>query len=339
MKTLQQLHQRFLSVAIALAGIFVVGTLGYRLLEGWSVLDAVYMTVITITSVGFAEVHPLSTAGRVFTIGLIVVGLGVVGYGFSTVTAFLLEGALTDILRKGRMEKKIAELRDHVILVGGGETGKHVVEEFLKTTIPFVVIEKDVTRPTSLERLGPILFLVGDATDGAVLKQARIGEARGIITTIPSDKDNLFVILTARELNPNIRIVSRLTNEDSRTKFIRAGADAVVSENVIGGLRMAAEMIRPHVVSFLDAMRSEAETAVRVEEIEVPADSPWAGKTLAEARIRDHVGVVVFGLREAASGRYLFNPEPSLRLGAGDVLIGCANRDQLAMLRRLAAGR
>lgn len=330
------LERRILGVLIALGGVVAAGTLGYMILEGWPVLDAIYMTVITIGSVGYGEVHPLSPNGRVFTIGLIVAGLGVMGYGLSTVTAFLVEGQLTDALRKRRMERSIAGLRDHVILVGGGETGKHIVEELLKTDTPFVLIERDAGRVASLERLRSILYMLGDATDSAVLEQARIADARGLITTIPLDKDNLFVILCARELNPKIRIISRLTDEQSRSKFIRAGADVVVSENLIGGLRMASEMLRPHVVSFLDAMLRETGSVVRVEEVQIPAGSPWIGKTLAETQIRERVGVVIFGLREAASGRYLFNPNPNARLSAGDVLIGCADREQIATLRRLA---
>ncbi len=332
------LERRIWGVVLALGGVVSLGTLGYVVIEGWPVLDAVYMTVITIGSVGYEEVHPLSSNGRVFTIGLIVAGLGVMGYGLSTVTAFLVEGQLTDALRKRRMERKIASLRDHVILVGGGETGKHIVEEFMKTETPFVLIERDAAHAAALERLGSLLYILGDATDSAVLEQVRIRDARGLITTIPSDKDNLFVILCARELNPTIRIISRLTDEQSRSKFVRAGADAVVSENLIGGLRMASEMLRPHVVSFLDAMLRETGGVMRVEEVEVPAESPWIGRTLADLQIRERVGVVVFGLREAASGRYVFNPSPTARLSAGDVLIGCADRDQLAALRRLAAG-
>ena len=150
------LERRIWGVLVAFGGVVAVGTLGYVIVEGWPVLDALYMTVITIGSVGYGEVHPLSPNGRIFTIGLIVAGLGVMGYGLSTVTAFLVEGELTDALRKRRMERKIAGLKDHVILVGGGETGKHIVEEFLKTATPFVVIERDAARVASLERLGSI---------------------------------------------------------------------------------------------------------------------------------------------------------------------------------------
>ena len=181
--------------------------------------------------------------------------------------------------------------------------------------------------------------MIGDATDSSVLQQARIEAARGLISSTPSDKDNLFVILTAKELNPGLRVVSRVVAEESRHKLFKAGADAVVSTNLIGGLRMASEMLRPHVVSFLDAMLREAGgTAVRVEEVEVPETSPWVGRTLEEAQIREKVGVVVFGLRQAATGRYVFNPAPAFRLSAGDVLVGCADRNQIESLRSLVAG-
>jgi voltage-gated potassium channel len=274
----------------------------------------------------------------VYTIALILVGLGVAGYGVSTVTAFLVEGELTGILGKRKMERKIKSLRDHVIVVGAGDTGKHVAGELFKTATPFVVIEQDPSQVGALERLGEVLYVVGDATDGAVLQRAGVESARGLVAATPSDKDNLFVILTAREVNPSLRIVSRCVAEESRHKLLKAGADAVVPVNLIGGLRMASEMLRPHVVSFLDAMlRETAGTAIRVEEVQIPPDSPWVGRTLEEARIREKAGVVVFSLREAVTGKYVFNPAPSFRLSAGDVLIGCADREQLAALKSLVA--
>jgi voltage-gated potassium channel len=331
--------RRIVVLLVALVGLLALGTLGYMLIEGWSAFDGLYMTVITIATVGYGETHPLSIAGRAYTMALILVGLGVAGYGLSTVTAFLVEGRLTGILGKRKMEQKIKTLREHVILVGWGDTAKHVADELAKAGTPFVVIERDHAIELRLERLGTVLYIIGDAADTAVLQQARVESARGLITATSSDKDNLFVVLTARELNPGLRIVSRFVAEDSRTKLIRAGADVVVSADMIGGLRMASEMLRPHVVSFLDAMlRETVGTTVRVEEVQVPPDSPWVGRTLAEARIQEKVGVVVFGLREAATGRYLFNPAPSSTLSAGDVLIGCADRDQLTSLRRLVGG-
>ena len=334
-----KLERRIAAVVLAVGGVLAGGTLGYMLIEGWSALDALYMTVITVASVGYGETHPLSTAGRIYTMVLILAGLGVIGYGLTTVTALLVEGQLTGLLGKRKMEQKIKSLHDHVIVVGGGETGKHIAEELLKTVTPYVLIERDPAQAPALQRVAAMLYIVGDGTDGAVLQQARIESARGLICATPSDKDNVFVILTARELNPGLRIVSRVISEESRPTLLRAGADAVVSSNLIGGLRMASEMIRPHVVSFLDAMlRATSATAVRVEEIQVPPTSRWVGRTLDELQIREKVGVVVFGLREAATGRYFFNPSPTIPLRAGDILIGCADRDQLASLRSLVSG-
>ncbi|MBI4608925.1 MAG: potassium channel protein [Candidatus Rokubacteria bacterium] len=336
---MERIEQRIIIVLVALVGVLALGTLGYVVIEGWPVFDALYMTVITLGTVGYGETHPLSTVGRAYTIVLILVGLGVMGYGVSTVTAFFVEGDLADLLGKRKMERKIKGLRDHVILIGAGETGKHIAQELLKTGTPFVVVDRDAEQAATLERLGQVLYLVGDATDGEVLQQAQIEYARGLISSAPSDKDNLFVILTARELHPSLRIVSRVTADDSRPKLLKAGADAVVSSNLIGGLRMASEMLRPHVVSFLDAMlRATAESAVRVEEVQVPPTSPWVGRSLEDVQVRERVGVVVFGLREGATGKYVFNPAPSARLDAGDILICCADREQLASLRRLVSG-
>jgi voltage-gated potassium channel len=333
------LEQRIMGVVVAIGSILAFGTLGYMLIEGWPAFDALYMTVITLATVGYGEIHPLSTPGRIYTIALILLGLGVMGYGLSTVTAFFVEGELTDILGKRKMERKIKNLSDHVVLVGSGETGKHIAEELIKSATPFVVIEQEPARVAALERLGDVLYIIGDATDSGVLQQARIESARGLISSTPSDKDNLFVILTAKELNPSLRIVSRVVADESRHKLLKAGADAVVSTNLIGGLRMASEMLRPHVVSFLDAMLREAGgTTVRVEEVVVPETSPWIGSTLEEVGIQRRVGMMVFGLRQAATGRYIFNPTPAIRLGAGDVLVGCADRNQIESLRGLVAG-
>jgi voltage-gated potassium channel len=332
-------QRRLFVLLAALGSVLALGTVGYMLIEGWPAFDGLYMTVVTVGSVGYGETHPLSTAGRVFTVVLIVVGLGVAGYGLSTVTAVLVEGQLTGLIEQRKMEKKIKNLREHVILVGWGDTARNVADELMKAGTPFVVIERDRALESSLERPGTVLYIIGDAADTAVLQQARIEMARGLITATSSDKDNIFVILTARELNPKLRIVSRFVAEESQNKLMRAGANVTVSSDKIGGLRMASEMLRPHVVSFLDAMlRETAGTAVRVEEVQVPPDSPWVGRSLGETRIQEKVGVVVFGLREAATGRYLFNPAPTSTLSAGDVLIGCADRDQLTSLRRLVGG-
>jgi voltage-gated potassium channel len=331
------LQKRLLWIAVLFAVVFTAGTTAFMAVEGWSFFDAFYMTTITLTTVGFGEVHPLSTGGRLVAIALILGGTGSLAYGLSMVTAFILEGELKDVLGKRRMEKALAQLRDHIIVCGAGETGKHVVQELVKSRIPCVVIEQNLSRLKHLERFGPAPVIEGDATDVEVLNRARIGVARGLVTTLPSDKDNLFVILTVRELNPSIRIVSRAIEDESFPKLRKAGADSVVSANQIGGLRMVSEMIRPRVVSFLDSMLRDSRRVMRVEEAEVVPGSPVVGKTLGELDLHNRVGLVVIAQRQKSDGNFLYNPKPASRLDAGDVLIVCGEPEQVEALREVLA--
>lgn len=328
---------RLIRALLLLASVIALGTTGYTLVEGWTAFDALYMTVITIGSVGFAEVHPLTTAGRGFTIALILVGLGTMAYGLGAVTAFWVEGDVLNLWEKRRMARRIADLREHVIICGGGKTGQLVAMEMLKTRTPLVCIEIDPTREPSLRALGPdALCIVGDATDERVLREAQVEEARGLVACLTADRDNLFVVLTAREMNPRLRIVSRLATEDARRKLLKAGADAVVSGRQIGALRLASEMLRPNVVSVLDAMLRAA-TDVRVEEI--PVGAAVAGQPLAALQLEQRAGVTVFAMRETGTGQHVFNPASTRILREGDVLIACADADQLGLARRVATGQ
>ena len=325
------LHARLWQIVGLVVGTIVLGTFGYMLIEGWSTFDALYMTLITVASVGFSEVHPLSTAGRSFTMVLIVIGFGTVAYGLSTITAFWVEGDLSHLWEKRKMDRRIAVLRDHIIVCGCGETGRFIAQEFVATHTPFVLVEVDQGQEPAIKKLGEgLLYILGDATQEEILHQARIETARGLVASMPSDKDNLFTLLTARGLNPRLRLVSRVVAEESRAKLVRAGADAVVSNKSIGALRLASEMVRPHVVSVLDAMLRESGT-VRVEEIEVGPRA--AGRTLGALDLRARAGITVFALREAGTEAHHFNPPPERTLRAGDVLIACADRGQLATAR------
>jgi len=328
-------RERLLQIVILLVGVLALGTLGYQLIEGWTPFDALYMTVITVSSVGFMEVHQLSPTGRVFTMILIVIGLGTMAYGLGTITAFWVEGDLSHIWEKRLMERRIASLKAHVIVCGGGETGRAIARELLATRTPFVVIEMDAAQEAALRKLGPdFLYILGDATDPAVMREAHVESARGLIACMPSDKDNLFTMLTARELNGQVRIVTRVGSEDSRSKLLRAGADAVVSSKTIGALRLASEMLRPHVVSVLDAMLREP-SAVRVEE--VPVGAAVAGRALGTLKLQERAGVIVFAMRAGTDRLHVFNPPADRLLQAGDVLIACADHDQLETMRRIAA--
>jgi voltage-gated potassium channel len=326
-------QKRLWQILILLVGVISFGTVGYQLIEGWRFFDALYMTVITVASVGFQEVHPLSTAGRSFTIGLIILGLGVVAYGLGTITAFWVEGDLLHLWGKRTMERQIAALRDHIVVCGGGGTGREVARELLRTRRPFVCIEIEPAQEDALRKLGDgILYIIGDATDSDVLRRARVEAGRGLVACMPSDKDNLFAILSARELNPAMRIVSRAVSDDVGPKLMKAGADAVVSVSTIGALRLASAMVRPSVVDFLDAMLREP-GAIRVQEVTV--GRAGAGRTLAALRLQERTGVIVFAIRDSTTHRHVFNPPPGRPLQAGDVLIGCADPEQLGALARI----
>jgi voltage-gated potassium channel len=331
------LQKRLTLLGILFLSVFTAGTVGFMLVEGWDFFDAFYMTVITLATVGYGEVHPLSGTGRWVAIVLILGGTGSLAYGMSMVTALIIEGELHNILGKRRMDKVLARLRGHVIVCGLGETGRHVVDEFLKTRQPCVIIERNVAQIKRPERFRDVPLIEGEATDEETLRRARIDVAKGLVTTMPEDKDNLFVILTARGMNPTLRIVSRAVADESHEKLRKAGADAVVSANRIGGLRMASEMIRPNVVSFLDTMLRDTNASIRFEEAEVPADSPLAGKTLAEADLHTRAGLVVIAIRRRASGTFLYNPAASAVIEFGDCLVVCGEPTQLDRLRNLLA--
>ena len=232
------------------------------------------------------------------------------------------------------MHRQIEHLTDHIVVCGGGETGRHIVRELAATRTPFVCVEVNAAQGEALRKVMPdVPYVAGDATETEVLKAAHIERARGLILTMPADKDNLFALLTARELNPRLRIVTRVSTDEARARLLKAGADAVVSNKAIGALRLASEMLRPHVVSVLDAMLREP-SDVRVQEI--PVGSAAAGQSLARLKLQERAGVVVFAMRDAATQRHVFNPAPERPLVAGDVLIACADAAQLETARRIA---
>jgi len=324
---------RIKQVLVLLVGVIAIGSIGYQLIEKWTLFDSLFMTVTAISSVGFEEVHPLSRAGRWFTIALIVTGRGSLVYGIGALTAFWVEGDLVNLWEKRRMERQIAALRDHIVVCGGGETGRHVARELLRTRRPFICIEIDSTKEEAIRKLGEgMLYIIGDATTSDVLQRAQAEAARGLVACMPSDKDNLFALMSAHELNPTMRIVSRAVAYDAGPKLLKAGADAVVSVPAIGGLRLASEMVRPNVVDLLDAML-RAPGATRVEEVTV--GRAGAGQTLGALKLQERTGVIVFALRAALTQRHVFNPPPERVLEAGDVLMGCADPEQVAALQRI----
>ncbi len=327
--------QRIVQAFVALAVVFAIGVTGYVWIENWSVFDAVYMTMITIATVGYGETNPLSHSGRLFTMFLILGGIGVLTYGLGAVTSFLVEGEFQRLLRRRKMEKAADRMKDHYIVCGADRTGQVIVEELHKTKRPFVVVERQPEAVRAWQDQG-MVAIEGDATHDTVLIKAGIKHAKGLITVLPTDKDNLFVVLTARGLNPSLRIISKLFEDESAPKLRRAGADEVVSPSLIGGLRLVSVLVRPAAVSFLDKMLREKDQTYRVENIEIKDGSPWIGKKLEELHIADQYGLIVVALQHA-DGAYTFNPPHSSALKSGDFIVVIGPMEAIHKLKLQAA--
>ena len=327
------LQKRLLVTFLALFIVFICGSVGFMIIEGWTFLDASYMTVITLTTVGFGEVNTLSSGGRMFTMVLIIVGMGILLYGVSSVTAFIVEGQLMDIIRRNRMDRNISKLKNHYIICGAGMVGKYIIEEFIRTRRSFVVVETDDDNIKKVK--DKFLWIKGDASEDPILLKAGINRAKGLITALPEDKDNLFVVLTARELNPKLKIVSKAIEEESIHKLKKAGADQIVSTNFIGGMRMASEMLRPAVTTFLDTMLREKGDSLRIEEVAVPAGSKMAGLTLGEVEVPRKTGLIVIAVKDTGNDKYIYNPHSSLKLNENDLLIVLGSVSQVSRLREL----
>ena len=314
--------------------IVLVGTIGYGVIEGWPPTDSFYMTLITLSTVGFQEVRPLSDFGRIFTAGLIIFGIAIVGYTFGNFTAFLIEGELKQLFRKRKVTKAIEKLQDHIIICGYGHEGRHAGDELKRSKVPFVVIELDAELAQRLDNEG-LLVVQGDATSDDVLLSAGIATARGMIATLSQDSDNVFVSLTARGFNPRLQIISRAADDTSVAKLYRAGANKVISSSEIGGRRMASALLRPQVLNFLDVIMNDPELSLRLEEIDIVAESPFIGKSIGDLHIRRNTGTLVIGYCRN-HGTPLINPHAETVLSAGDVMIVLGNEEQVERLRQIA---
>lgn len=312
------LYRRFAYSLILLALLVVLGAVGYVWVEGWSFADGLYMTVITVGTIGYGETNPLTPGGRNFTMLLILFSTGVMVYATSSLTAIIVEGELHDIFKRRKMKKLIAALHHHYIICGDSVTCSHIIEELQRTDQAFVVIDLDPAKVRSLASRN-ILVLQGDATQDATLQEAGIERAAGLLTCLQGDAENLFVVLSARRLNPGLRIVTKAVAQASRDKLKQVGADSVVLPKAIGGLRMASELLRPHVVTFLDEMLRAKDSTIRVEEIVIPADSPVIGQTLAQTSLRNKPGASLVALMR--KGQYQFNPLRDSVIAGNDVLI------------------
>lgn len=339
------LLRRVASPLAALSTVFVAGTLGYFLLglwyeRGWSLLDCAFMTSVTLSSVGYHDVLGAATftAGKLYTMGLILSGMGAMAYSISALTAFIVEGYLGTLFKEARLEREIEHTHSHTIICGAGTTGIHVIGEHLNHGAPIVVVDQDRSQIAAMAEAHPrVLHIVGDATDEDVLTRAGIARANALVAALGSDKDNMFLVVTAKFLRPHLRIVARCSDHDAVGKFRAAGATHVVSPSFIGGLRMASQALRPHVVDFLDDMLRSTEGA-RVSECVVAEASEVANRTIGEARLREKVGLQIVALRPPGGGALVYSPGPDQRLTPGTVVVVIGPQRQARMLEDLVAG-
>lgn len=330
-------------IFVGFIGMLIVvlgGGLGYWWIgDGrWSFGDCLYMTIITVTTVGYGEVlDGMSTVpyARGFTTVLLVFGTGILVFFASTITAFIIEGDLKNVLFASRMKKRAKRMRNHIIVCGAGSTGRNVIEELLATDIPVIAIDLDEVELRELADKFPkaeFSYIVGDATDDDVIAQTNLAHARGVIAALSLDKDNLYLTVSARQSNPDARIVARCAELSHAEKIRRAGADAVVSPNFIGGMRLVSEMLRPAVVRFLDDMLRDNRTKYRIEEVKL-GDAADLGATLRDARVRERFGMTVLALRGKDSPSWTYNPDANEKLGPGMTLVVLGSPEQVSKLR------
>ena len=329
------------NIIIALSSLFAVflfGVVGYTIIErdnsaeGWTLFDAIYMTVITLTTVGYEDEN-MSDNGKVFTVFLLIGGFGVCAYSISATTAFIIEGQLHEIFRRRKMDKRIYKLSNHYIICGLGDTGVHALDELIQANVDFVAIEREESRINYLLETRDFLYVAGDATDDEILIRAGVERALGLISSLSTDQDNLFTVLSAKQLNPDLRVVSKAVEDNSPSKLLKAGATDVVLADQIGGARLASRVMRPDAVDFLDVMMKDQQTT-RFTQSVIRSGSPLIGMPVNEADIANRKGLVTLAVRSQRNG-FFYSPSSDLKLGLGDALIVIAEEEQLQKLNEL----
>jgi len=309
------------------------GTAGYMSIEKWRFLDALYMTVITLGTVGFKEVHDLSDGGKIFTMCLILVGVSVLGYIVGSLAQIMFEGQFQRIMGRKKVEKQINALKEHYIICGFGRIGSLICKEFKANELPFVIVEKSVDAIEKLDEEG-YLHMRGDATLDETLLKAGIKRAKGLISVVTSDTENVYITLTARGLNPDLYILARSGEEGSDIKLKRAGANKVVSPYIIGGSRMAQSILRPNVVDFIEIATGSEHMDLQMEEITIPQHSAFAGETLVSSGFRKEIGVIIVGIKKS-HGKMIFNPHSQAKIEGDDTLIVLGEPQSIAKLEDL----
>jgi voltage-gated potassium channel len=318
---------------IVLLGVLIIGIIGYHAIERFSFLDSLYMVVITIATVGFNEVHPLSDAGKIFTIILILTSFGIFAYAVTTITRFIIDGGFRNYYLLKKVNKMITQSNNHVIICGYGRNGSQACRELLQHDQPFIVIESKESVITRMREDGIKLFIQGDATQDSVLEHAGVSTAKALITTMPSDADNTFVVLTARHMNPGLIIISRASGNYSDVKLKRAGATNVIMPDKLGGIHMAKLVIQPDVVEFIDNILLFGGQKVRLEEIlGTDINACFLEGTIGELQVRTSSGATIIGIKNA-SGDYIYNPSPDNKITCNDKLFVLGTPEQIDKLK------
>jgi voltage-gated potassium channel len=336
--TLEQKYQRIqkelMAGALALAGIFLIGTLWYSLVEGWKWEDAAYMTVITLATVGYGETHPLGSRGRLFTIALILMGVVNLGYIVNRFTAAVIEGYFLEGIRLRQQRRLMESLSGHYIICGFSRTGRQIAKEFQAEAVSFVIIDSELESVQKAQEIGYIVFQ-GDATLDDTLLKVGITKAICIVAALPSDAENLYTVLSAKTLNPDIRAIARASTEEAVQKLQRGGADAVISPYITGGKRMAAAALRPQILDFVDGMLSGTDRQLYMEEFLLDSDRcPFVGQSLQRAKLRSQSGALVLAIRRL-DGKLIGGPTGDTVLMSGDTLICMGTAEQLRDLNQI----
>ena len=325
-------------LALALLGLVILGGVaGYMVIEGWSMWDSLYMTIITVTTVGYKEIHPLSRQGEAFTMLLLIGGVATVLYTFSFVMASLVEGGLQERWLKRRHSRMLDELDNHFIICGFGRMGQIIAKTFEAERVPFVVIERNPERLQMAVDAGYIA-VEADASTESVLRRVRLDRARGFIAAVSTDAENVYAVLTARLMRPDLYIIGRAETEDAKVKLVRAGADRVISPYYIGGQHLAQTALRPAVVDFVQLATSSDNLELAMEQIRIQSGSALAGQTIVQANLRQRYGVIIVSIKRA-DGQMEFNPPPDATMRGGDDLVVLGRPDNLRSLETAAAAR
>lgn len=331
---MKELRKRLVAAAGMICLVILFGTTGYIVIEEWGFWDSFYMTVITLTTVGYREIHELSLQGQIFTVILLIGGVGTVLYALSAGAKMLLEGELQEIYGRKRVEKKLSELNGHFIVCGYGRMGKVITRELEHEKLAFVVIEKnDVI--LDADQKEEFIIVQGDATNDDLLKRVGIEKAQCLISVLPTDAENLYVVLSARGLNPKLLIVARAGEEGSEQKLLRAGADRVVSPYHIGGLRIAHAVLKPAVVDFIEFATKSGNIDLQIEEINVQENSALAGHNLDQCGIGRELGIIIVAIKQS-NGEMKFNPTFRTVIDPGDTLIAVGETSKLKILEGMA---